>query len=222
MRTLVQKHSAVVLEADKQYLVEMRLLNLAHREGLGSVPDLLHKLRARPHGDMERKVIDAMMTNETMFFRDPGLFEVLRRSVLPQLLTRRAAERRLTLWCGACSSGQEPYSVAILLREHFPELSGWTVSFIASDISADVLSRAREGRYNHMEISRGMPAAHQVKYFHKQGTSWQVRYALGRIRRRLRSDGYLFFGGAETSINIDPALAPVLVDKTVYYQPRRT
>src|SRR5207302_1594789 len=127
VRRLVREHSAIVLEDDKGYLVEMRLLALARREGLDSVGALVARLGARAANGLHQEVVEAMTTNETSFFRDPPLFDGLRKTILPELVRRRSAERRLHVWSAACSSGQEPYSIALLLREHRCVPDGWDV-----------------------------------------------------------------------------------------------
>lgn len=181
VRTLVQKRAAIVLENDKAYLAETRLQALARREGLPSIQDLLQQLRLRPYGGLDQKVVEAMTTNETSFFRDMQPFEMLREMILPDLIRRRQSERRLNIWCAACSTGQEPYSFLFLLKEHFPSLNSWTISFTASDIATDVLEKARQGRYSQMEVNRGLPAPMLVKYFVRQGIEWQVREDLRKM-----------------------------------------
>jgi chemotaxis protein methyltransferase CheR len=171
---LVRDRSAVVLEPGKEYLVEARLGPLAGQLELGSVSELVGRLRAGPDGGLTARVVEAMVTTETLFFRDGQPFETLRKEVVPELVRRRAAERRLDVWCAACSTGQEPYSLALLLREHFPELGGWRVNVLATDLSAEVLGRARAGRYTQLEVNRGLPAALLVKYFRQHGREWEL------------------------------------------------
>jgi chemotaxis protein methyltransferase CheR len=175
VRALVLKRSAIVLEDDKLYLAESRLTSLARREGIASIDALLVRLRAEPNNGLVVKVVEAMTTNETFFFRDVYPFEALRLHLLPELMRRRASERRLDIWCAAASTGQEPYSLVMLLREHFPELAGWTVRLLATDLSTEVLARAREGRYSQLEVNRGLPARLLVRYFRQQGAEWQIK-----------------------------------------------
>jgi chemotaxis protein methyltransferase CheR len=125
-------------------------------------------------------VVELMTTNETWFFRDLRPFEVLRSSILPELLTRRSDERRLHIWSAACSSGQEPYTMAMIISEHFPQLASWNVRIIATDLSTEILDRARAGRYSQLEVNRGMPAALLVKYFRKVGNEWHISDAIRR------------------------------------------
>jgi chemotaxis protein methyltransferase CheR len=174
IRRLLQQRCAIVLEAGKQYLVEARLTPIVRQLNLGSIGELVNQLRSRPVTGLHAQVVEALATNETSFFRDHHPFEALRKVVLPDLVRRRGDERRLHIWCAASSSGQEPYSLALLLREHFPELAGWKVALLASDFSREILARARAGRYNQIEVNRGLPAALLVKYFRQHGTDWQL------------------------------------------------
>src|SRR6202049_1352455 len=146
IRSLVRDRSALVLEPGKEYLVESRLDPLARQEGFSSLPQMVNSLRSGPSSDLHRKVVEAMTTNETSFFREIRVFEMFKKTILPQIMAVRAPQRTLNLWCAACSGGQEPYSFAMLMREHFPSLAGWNVKFIASDISREMLDRAPAGR----------------------------------------------------------------------------
>jgi chemotaxis protein methyltransferase CheR len=173
VRDFVCEQAAIVLEPGKEYLVESRLQSLARKENLGSLDELIGNLRSDPKNGLHRKVLDAMTTNETLFFRDVHPFEALRKSILPELMARRAQERQLRFWCGAASTGQEPYSVLMLIAEHFPELLEWDFTFIATDLCIEVLARARSGRFNQLEVNRGLPAGLLVKYFARQGAEWE-------------------------------------------------
>ena len=176
IRNLVRDHAAIAIEADKSYLAEARLGTLARREGFTSLGDLIAQARSDRSNGLQQRVVEAMTTNESSFFRDVHPFEAIRKVLLPELLTRRAAARRLRFWCAACSSGQEPYSLAMILREHFgTQLEGWDVSILASDLSTEMLERSRRGKYSQMEVNRGVPANLLVKAFHKQGLEWQVK-----------------------------------------------
>jgi chemotaxis protein methyltransferase CheR len=180
IRRLVLEQSAIVLEEDKQYLVESRLLPLARREGFDSIASMVARLGAKKFDGLHRKVVEAMTTNETSFFRDFHPFEAIRKSILPEFIIRRALSKELNFWSAACSSGQEPYSLAILLQEHFPHLTDWGVRIIASELSEEMLTRAREGRYSQLEVNRGLPASLLVKYFRQHGSDWQIREELRR------------------------------------------
>jgi chemotaxis protein methyltransferase CheR len=174
IRDLLKKRSALLLERGKEYLVESRLDALARQEGFQSIRQLVENLRSHPSTDLHRKVVEAMMTHETSFFREIRVFDMFRKTILPQILTVRARQRTLNFWCAACAGGQEPYSFAMLLREYFPSLRSWNVKFIASDISRAMLARARAGRYSQLEVNRGLPANLLVKYFQKCGAGWEI------------------------------------------------
>jgi chemotaxis protein methyltransferase CheR len=173
IRRLLHERAAIVLDPGKEYLVEARLLPLIRRENLGSVGDLVQRLRGSPSDGLHVEVLEAMTTNETSFFRDGHPFDALRTAILPQILARKT-ERVLNIWSAACACGQEPYSVAMMLREHFPELAGWTVRIIASDLSGEMISRASAGLYNQIEVNRGLPAPLLVKYFRRAGAEWRI------------------------------------------------
>jgi chemotaxis protein methyltransferase CheR len=178
LRRLVREQSAIVLDSSKEYLVEARLAGLVREQGMTTVTDLVAKLRGLRDGPLHTQVVEAITTNETLFFRDPPLWETLRQEILPELIERRRTERRLHLWSAACSSGQEPYSLAMLLTEHFPALAGWEVRILATDLSTAMLARAREGSYSQLEVNRGLPAAMLVKHFAKEGMHWRVSTGL--------------------------------------------
>ena len=180
IRRLVLEQSAIVLEEDKQYLAESRLFPLARREGFDSIASLVACLLAKKSDGLHRKVVEAMTTNETSFFRDFHPFEALRKSILPELLSRCAGSKELNFWSAGCSSGQEPYSLALLLQEYFPSLADWSVRIIATELSAEMLARARVGRYSQLEVNRGLPASLLVKYFRQHGSDWQIREDLRR------------------------------------------
>jgi chemotaxis protein methyltransferase CheR len=180
IRAALRLRSAHHLEDDKAYLVETRLLALARRHGFRSVEELVVRLRTRPNERVLDEIVEAMTINETFFFRDGHPFEALRRTVLPELVRLRSGERRLAVWSAACSSGQEIYSVAMLLREGFPELDGWDVRLIGSDISAAVLDRARRGQYSALEVSRGLSPELLAKYFERAGDDWRIADDLRR------------------------------------------
>jgi len=174
IQRLVLEQSGIVLDDDKQYLAESRLQPLARRAGFNSLSSLVASLLARKFDGIHRQVVEAMTTNETSFFRDFHPYEALRKSVLPQFMHKRASSKELNIWSAACSSGQEPYSIAMLLQEDFRGMAGWNVRLIASELSAEMLTRAREGRYSQLEVNRGLPAKLLVKYFRQQGADWQI------------------------------------------------
>jgi chemotaxis protein methyltransferase CheR len=181
VRQLVLTRSAIVLEPGKEYLVESRLLPLAKVHGFADLDAFIDAMAASAFNTMHRQAVEAMTTNETSFFRDHHPFDALRTQIIPDLLERKAASRQLNIWCAAASTGQEPYSLAMLLREHFPVLTSWKLSFIATDLSTQVLAKARSGRYGQLEVNRGLPAPLLVKYFTKDGTEWVVKDELRQM-----------------------------------------
>lgn len=245
LRGFVREHSAIQLEPGKEYLADCRLTPVAQSMGLKEIGELVTLLRNRPDEPLRQRVIEAMTTNETSFFRDIHPFETLRTVVIPQLIAARAAERNLTIWCAASSSGQEPHTIAMLLREHFPQLSSWKVRIVATDVSREMLRRTNNGIYTQLEVNRGLPARLLVRFFDKHGADWQIKKELrdmieprelnlarpwaglplfdvvfirnvliyfdqatkvnilSRVCERMRPDGYLFMGGAETTMGMD-------------------
>jgi len=177
---LVYEEAAIVLSPEKAYLIEARLDSLARKLGFDTTSALVEKVRAGglTGKDLAGKVVDAMTTNETSFFRDIHPFTALRKQVLPEIIARREADRKLNIWCAACSSGQEPYTIAMLLAAHFPELESWQLGFLASDISEEMLERCRSGRFSKLEVNRGLPASMLVKYFEQDGADWVVKKSL--------------------------------------------
>jgi chemotaxis protein methyltransferase CheR len=178
---LVRDQSALTLEPGKEYLVESRLNPLARQQGFATFQKMVAALRTIPFGDLHRKVVEAMTNNETSFFRDARVFAMLTKSILPALVAARSAERSLNIWCAACSTGQEPYSVAMAIRAGLPSLGGWNIRIIASDMSRDVLARAQTGRYTQFEVSRGLPASFLVKHFAQHGAVWEINEDIRRM-----------------------------------------
>ncbi len=181
VRKLVYERTAIVIDEGKEYLVESRLGSIALAHGFSDVNALCRELGPRRSALVD-EVVEAMTTNETSFFRDHHPFEALRTVVLPELIQKRRNVRKLRLWCAACSSGQEPYSVALLLDQEFPQLAGWDVSIYATDVAKVMLQRAATGRYRQVEINRGLSAAMLVKYFVREGLEWELS---PHIRRRV-------------------------------------
>lgn len=175
---LVLKQSAIVLEPGKEYLVESRLNPVIRAEGFDSFTELVSALQARPHGSLPDIVVEAMTTNETSFFRDVHPFNALRETLLPELIDKRKTERTLRIWCAACSSGQEPYSICFLIKEHFPELINWDVTIWCTDLSVAILEQARRGIYTQLQVNRGLAAPLLIKYFERHGTEWEVKPAV--------------------------------------------
>jgi len=181
---LLRDRAAIVLEPGKEYLALSRLHPLARETGCASVAALVDLLRLEPvDSPMHERVVDALTTNETTFFRDISPFESLRTTVLPELIERRARTRTLAIWSAGCSTGQEPYSIAMSIREHFPELATWKLTILGTDISPTVLERARRGRYGQLEVNRGLPAHLLVRHFTRAGMEWEIEESIRRMIR---------------------------------------
>ncbi|HWD21183.1 MAG TPA: protein-glutamate O-methyltransferase CheR [Verrucomicrobiae bacterium] len=179
---LAFSQAALVFESGKEYLIETRLTSVAEREGFASLADYVARLRAETKiNGIHFRAIDALTTNETLFFRDFHPFDALRRHILPEIIAQRAHLRRLSIWSAACSSGQEPYTIAMILREHFPELANWNVTILATDLSPTILKAAQEGRYTQFEVNRGLPASYLVKHFTNQDGKWAVKDDLKKM-----------------------------------------
>jgi chemotaxis protein methyltransferase CheR len=182
VRELVQRRSAIYLEAGKEYLVESRLQPIVQASGEGTLDRLVARLRSSPEGSLHAQVVEAMTTNETSWFRDRHPYEALESVILPDLLSCRARERRLTVWSAATASGQEAYSIAMVLHERLLDADpSWDVRVLASDLSEEMVRRTRAGRYSQLEVNRGLPAARLVKHFSRAGTTWQVNEPLRRL-----------------------------------------
>ena len=174
LRGLLKKKTGVVIDESKQYLVVARLLPIVRQRKLPSLDTLIDRIRTAPGSPLENDVMNAMMTHETSFFRDKTPFETL-KSIIPDFLKKRAGTQQLTIWSAACSTGQEPYSIAILLNEHFHDLlKSWKVRIVATDISNVVLDRGREGVYSELEIVRGLPTPLLPKYFNPFQGNWSI------------------------------------------------
>ncbi len=174
LRRCLKERSGLVLSADKQYLVESRLLPIARKAGLGSLGELVGALKRSDADALMTRVVEAMTTNETFFFRDKTPFENFRSAVLPALLAARRTTRTIRIWCAASSTGQEPYSLAMALKEMERDVAGWRIDLIATDLSAEVLEKARQGIYSQFEVQRGLPIRLLIKYFAQVGDMWQM------------------------------------------------
>jgi chemotaxis protein methyltransferase CheR len=180
LRDFLYRRSGLSLTVEKRYLVDSRLSTLCRRKGLATLSDLVGALRA---GNEELIVltVEAMTTNETLFFRDMTPFSQFRDLMLPTLLKARASERALRIWCAAASSGQEPYSLAMILDELADQLAGWRIEILATDISSEILAKAREGMYSQFEIQRGLPIQYLLKHFTQDGEKWRISDKLKRM-----------------------------------------
>ncbi|RXH12264.1 CheR family methyltransferase [Bradyrhizobium guangzhouense] len=173
LRKLLKERSGLDLSADKQYLIESRLLPLARKAGLPGIPELVQKLQGGSSA-LITSVVEAMTTNETFFFRDKVPFDHFRDTIMPEVLKARAGRRSVRIWCAAGSTGQEPYSLAMTLKEMGAALSGWRVEIIATDLSQEVLEKAKAGVYSQFEVQRGLPIQMLMKYFKQTGETWQI------------------------------------------------
>jgi chemotaxis protein methyltransferase CheR len=174
LRKLLRERSGLVLSAEKEYLAESRLLPIARRIGLNTLGELVGKLKTPSAASLAIDVVEAMTTNETFFYRDKTPFEHFRDTVLPALIAARAREKRIRIWCTAASTGQEPYSLAMAVRDMAARLAGFRVDIFATDLSAAVLDRARSGLYSQFEVQRGLPISQLLTYFTQTGDRWQI------------------------------------------------
>lgn len=262
IRKLVRDRSGIVLGDDKRYLIDHRLQPVAERNACRTIAELVVRLRAVAWSDLHRQVVEMMTTNETYFFRDGQPFEALVQVVMPPLIKARGEERRLNIWCAACSTGQEPYSILMVLRDRLPALASWQLKLVATDLNAEVLGRAKLGRYSSYEVNRGLAPAYLSRFFRPDGNEFEVvpdlrkaidfqvlnlldawpgmpvmdvvflrnvliyfdldtkRAILGKVRKLLAPDGYLFLGGAETTLNIDDRFERVAFDRAGCYRLR--
>lgn len=170
----VRERSGLVLTRDKAYLLESRLMPVARKRGLDDLDALVATMRARREEALYREVTEAMTINESFFFRDIKPFDLFRQTVLPKLIEARAARKTLRIWCAASSSGQEPYTIAMILKEEAAKMPGWRTEILATDISTEMLAKAKAGIYSQFEVQRGLPIQLLVKYFKKQGDLWQI------------------------------------------------
>jgi chemotaxis protein methyltransferase CheR len=173
LRKLLKDRSGLDLSADKQYLIESRLLPLSRKSRLAGIGELVQKMKGGS-ADIITQVVEAMTTNETFFFRDKVPFDHFRDSIMPEILQARASRKTLRIWCAAGSTGQEPYSLAMCLKEMGAALSGWRVEILATDLSQEVLEKSRAGIYSQFEVQRGLPIQMLVKYFKQTGELWQI------------------------------------------------
>lgn len=177
----VYRQAGIVVEHDKHYLFESRLGPIVRQLGLDSIDSLCALLRATREPDIGRRVVEAMTTNETYFFRDPAQYDAIRRVLLPRLRQERRDTRKLGFWSAAASTGQEAYSLAMLLLEE--GLADWNIQILGTDFSSQVLERARAGKYQQIEVNRGLPAALLVKHFRRAGVDWQLSDTVRRMVR---------------------------------------
>jgi chemotaxis protein methyltransferase CheR len=175
----IYRESGIVLDEDKHYLVESRLTPVARNAKLANLDDLCARLRTKACPNLSQQVMEALTTNETLFFRDVAPFEALRTRVLPELMEERPATRALRIWSAAASSGQEAYSIAMLLHEM--GLQNRPVEILGTDISAQILERAREAKYVQFEVNRGLPVTYLLKYFERVNLDWKLKDQVRRM-----------------------------------------
>jgi chemotaxis protein methyltransferase CheR len=196
LRNLVLRSSGNRIDPSRDYLFVSRLNRLLRSRGHTALEDLVADLRRQPESPLRHSVAEAMTINETSFFRDNSPFELMRIALLPSLIERRRSSRTLRLWSAASSTGQEAYSLAMLLREHFPELASWKIEILGTDISSEMVDRSRAGRYQRIEINRGLPARFLLKYLLRVDDEWEVSPDLRALcrfeQRNLCSLPFLF------------------------------
>lgn len=176
IRDILYKRSGLALSEDKIYLLESRLMPLAKPKGIQTLEELVAHLKARPEESFLREITDAMTTNESMFFRDNKPFEQFRKVVLPRVMEAKAMTKTIRIWSAACSNGQEPYSLAMCMKEEGAKMTGWKIEIMATDLCAKVVNKAREGIYSQFEVQRGLPIQMLMKYFEQQpGNQWQLK-----------------------------------------------
>ena len=181
LREVVFTQSANLIDPSRNALFDTKLTSLAREAGASDLKHLVDILRSRRPAQLHRAVAEAMTVNETSFFRDVKPFELLRSKVLPSLIASRAAQRRLRIWSAACSTGQEAYSLSMLLHEKFPELLDWDIQIIGTDISRRVVEYARIGRYGRLEVNRGLPASMLLRFLERNGDEWEVAKSVSSI-----------------------------------------
>jgi chemotaxis protein methyltransferase CheR len=178
LSNLVKERSGLVLTRDKAYLLESRLLPVVRKWQLKTLAELAAAVRGHADAGLVRAVVEAMTTNESFFFRDVKPFDQFKAFVLPHLLRSRASTRAIRIWSAACSSGQEPYSLGMILTEQRALLANWRIEILATDLSTEILEKAQAGLYSQFEVQRGLPIQLLVKYFKQQGDRWQIDPAI--------------------------------------------
>ena len=258
---LVREKAAIILDEQKTYLIESRLAPIVREHELDSLDHLVAELKKPTARALTQAVVEAMTTNETSFYRDLHPFNALKEHLIPELLQKRESARQLTIWSNACSTGQEAYSIAMLLKDNFPQLDAWNVKIIATDICSKVLNRAKSGEFNQTEVNRGLPMQLLMKYFTRDGMKWTISDEIRRmvdfrllnlvepwpllprvdivflrnvliyfnvetkteiltnVQKKLAPDGYLFLGGAETTMNLNVNYKREQHGNAVYYRP---
>lgn len=259
---LVRDKSAIVLESGKSYLVESRLSPIIREEGLDNLERLIEELMKPTSKVLTQKVVEAMTTNETSFNRDVHPFQALKATILPELIAKKSRERTLNIWSNACSSGQEIYTIAMLLKESFQELGNWRVKLLGTDLSSQILAKASQGTFNQTEVNRGLPLPMLLKYFTRDGMHWKISddikrmvefkemnliepfppsipqmdivflrnvliyfstetkvSILQKVHKCIAPGGYLFLGGAESTMNLNVPFERTQIGQATVYRP---
>jgi chemotaxis protein methyltransferase CheR len=194
---LLKTRSGLALTPDKTYLIETRLGPLARKEGLADAAAVAGRLRMGGQERLAKLVVDAMTTNETFFFRDKTPFDLFEQTILPAMEKARAGQKRLRIWCAACSTGQEPYSLAMILQSRAAQFAGWSFDIVATDICDEVIQKAKDGLYSQFEVQRGLPIQYLMKHFAKEGDQWRLSPAI-RAMVQYRTfnllDGFMALG----------------------------
>lgn len=256
-RVLLYKESGLVVTPEKAYLLESRLMPVAKKHMLASLDDLTDRLRSAPPANLLKDVVDAMTTNETMFFRDQRPFDRFRDLIMPHYQATQPG-KKLKVWCAACSSGQEPYSLGMTFKENQHKFPGMSLEIYATDLSHDILEQAKRANYSQFEVQRGMPTMMLLKYFTQEGDRWilkddiknMVRFGefnllnsmatlgsfdivfcrnvliyfdrdtkadiLGRIKKVLNPNGFLFLGGTETVLGVTDEFKALKGERGIY------
>lgn len=175
---LLKDRSGLALTPEKEYLLDSRLSPIARKHDLPDLAALVNEVRMKKSESLIGEIVEAMTTNESFFFRDNTPFEVFRNTVLPGLLESRRDRRSLRIWSAACSTGQEAYSLAMILKEEAAKLNGWRIEIVGTDISNDVLQKARSGMYSQFEVQRGLPIQLLMTYFEQINEMWQIDSAI--------------------------------------------
>ncbi len=175
---VVAEYSGNVISPRQAYMLEKQLTPVAKNVGLNDVVELVGKMRQAPNAILSTQVAEAVTVNETSFFRDNHPFVALEKKVIPDLIARNQSKKEIRIWCAACSCGQEPYTIAMIIREHFPHLSDWNIQIVATDLSDEMLNKSKSGEYSQLEVNRGLPVKKLVRFFDRQGSVWQVKQEL--------------------------------------------
>lgn len=172
---IVAEYSGNMIAPRQAYMLEKQLAPIAKSNGLADVPALVQEVRRSKNPNLSTQIAEAVTVNETSFFRDAHPFEALKKKIIPDLVAANQSRREIRIWCAACASGQEPYTLAMVIRENFPQLSNWNIKIIATDISNEMLDKCRSGEYSQLEVNRGLPARTLVRFFDRSGSQWRAK-----------------------------------------------